>query len=142
MEKIALVDDDPDILEVFTQFIEVFGYVPLPFQDPLEALKKIPAESPAPALILLDLMMTPITGLQFLEERRKNPQLASIPVMIVSAWGLSEQDLKTYDNDISGTIQKPVLLEDLRKIISNQIARKHGDTGGRDNTGTPLYPDR
>ncbi len=60
MEKIALVDDDPDILEVFTQFIAFFGYSPLPFQDPQEALKKIPAENPAPALILLDLVMTPI----------------------------------------------------------------------------------
>ena len=128
MEKIALVDDDPDILEVFTQLIAFFGYVPLPFQDPQEALKKIPAENPAPALILLDLVMTPITGLQFLEERRKNPQLASIPVMIVSAWGRGEQDLKTYSKDIAGTIQKPVQLVELREIISNQIARQHENT--------------
>jgi len=127
MEKIALVDDDPDILEIFTHFIKVFGYIPLPFQDPVNALKMIPEEDPAPSLILLDLMMTPITGLQFLEERRQISQLAKIPVMIVSAWGLNEHDLEKYGKDIAGTVQKPVLLKDLREIINNQIALYHRD---------------
>jgi two-component system, OmpR family, phosphate regulon response regulator PhoB len=126
MEKIALVDDDPAILEVFTYFIDSFGYQPLPFQDPVEALKKIPDEEPAPALILLDLMMTPITGLQFLEERRQIARLATIPVMIVSAWGLSEEDMKKYEGDICGTIKKPVQFKDLRAIIDKNVALHRG----------------
>ena len=129
MEKIALVDDDADILEVFTHFINFFGYIPLPFQNPQEALKKIPEENPPPVLILLDLMMTPITGLQFLEERRKDPRLASVPVMILSAWGLNEKDLTEYGNDIVRTIQKPVLPQDLREIIINHIARHTWEKG-------------
>ena len=129
MEKIALVDDDPVILEVFTHFIELFGYVPLPFLNPVEAIKKIPEEDPAPALILLDLMMTPITGLQFLEERRQIARLASIPVMIVSAWDISERDQENYRNDIAGIIKKPIMPKEMQKIISNQIATHRMDTG-------------
>jgi CheY-like chemotaxis protein len=127
MEKIALVDDDPDILEIFAHFIKLFGFIPIPFQNPVEALKMIPEEDPVPSLILLDLMMTPITGLQFLEERRQIPRLARIPVMIVSAWGLNEQDLETYGKDIAGTIQKPVQFKDLHEIINTQIAWHHRD---------------
>ncbi len=127
MEKIVLVDDDPDILEIFTHFIKLFGYIPLPFQNPVEALKMIPKEDPVPSLILLDLMMTPITGLQFLEERRQISRLAKIPVMIVSAWGLNEQDLEKYSKDIAGTVQKPVQFKDLREIINNQITLHHRD---------------
>jgi hypothetical protein len=48
-EKIALVDDDVDILEIFAHFINFFGYVPLfLFQNPGETLRKIPDKSPAP----------------------------------------------------------------------------------------------
>jgi len=123
MEKIALVDDDPDILEIFTQFVALFGYHPLPFLNPLDALEQLPEEKPAPALILLDLMMTPITGLQFLEERRKNTRLTSIPVMIVSGWGLSREDLEKYGSDIVGTVQKPIEPDRLQEIILEHISQ-------------------
>ncbi len=121
MERIALVDDNPDILEIFTQLVRIFGYIPLPYQDPLDALKQLPEESPAPALIFLDLMMTPITGLQFLEERRKDKKLASIPVMIVSGWGLSQEELKKYGKDIVGTVQKPIEPDQLQGIIHTYL---------------------
>jgi len=117
MEKIAVVDDDPSIVEVFSHMLTVFGYQPCPFIDPEEALDRIPREDPLPSLILLDLMMVPITGLQFLEARRKNETLQKIPVIIVSAWDLPEEDRRRFDEEIACVIRKPIHPRDLAKQI-------------------------
>jgi len=124
MEKIAIVDDDSAILEVFSQILSVFGYQPCPYNNPLEALSRIPQEKPQTALILLDMMMVPITGLQFLDERRKSPTLKSIPVIILSAWDLPEKDRKHFGSEVAGVIKKPVLAKDLADKIRIELNRK------------------
>jgi CheY-like chemotaxis protein len=124
MEKIAVVDDDPSIVEVFSQMLSVFGFQPSPYTNPEEALGCIPKEDPLPALILLDLMMVPITGLQFLEERRKNEILKAIPVCIVSAWDLPEEDRKRFGPEIARVIRKPIHPKDLAEQIRAELAHR------------------
>ena len=121
MQKIGIIDDDPSIVDVFTQMLTIFGYVPSPYTDPSVALKSLPNEKPLPNLILLDLMMEPITGLQFLDEKLKNPVLKGIPVIIVSAWDLSEEDRLKYATAISDVIRKPVHPKDLVNKIQTVI---------------------
>lgn len=121
MEKVAVVDDDPSIVDVFSHMLSVYGYEPCPFTNPQAALDDLPRENPLPALILLDLMMTPITGLQFLEERKKNATLKGIPVIIVSAWDLPDEDRQRLGPEISCVIRKPVhpqaLADQIRTVI-------------------------
>ena len=62
-------------------------------------------------------MMVPITGLQFLEARRKNVTLQGIPVIIVSAWDLPEADRQRFGPEISCVIRKPIHPNDLVKQI-------------------------
>lgn len=107
METIAIVDDDPYIVEVFCLTFERAGYSVLGFTDPVEALEAIPTKRVS--LLILDLMMSPITGLQFLDERRKDRALSEIPVLILSAWDLSPEERKEYADDIAGIIRKPVM---------------------------------
>jgi len=129
MEKIAVIDDDPSIVEVFSQTLSFFGYDPCPFTDPAVALTSLPREDPPPSLILLDLMMTPITGLQFLEERKKNASLQGIPVIIVSAWDLPEEDRRRFSSEITGVISKPVHPRDLAEHIRTVLAHKKAKAG-------------
>jgi len=107
VDTIAIVDDDPCIVEVFCLTFERAGYSVLGFTDPVKALREIPLHRIS--LIILDLMMSPITGLQFLDERRKDGVLSKVPVLILSAWDLSSEERKEYAGDIAAVIRKPVM---------------------------------
>jgi CheY-like chemotaxis protein len=130
MVKIAVIDDDPSIVDVFCTMLRFFGYEPDPYTDPAEALKRIPEEEELPALILLDLMMTPITGLQFLEEKRKIARLKDIPVFIVSAWDVPDEDRVRYAKDFCEVIRKPFFPKDIAEKITRELRQGTGGQAG------------
>jgi two-component system nitrogen regulation response regulator NtrX len=115
-----VIDDDPDIREVLTIFLRKFGYVPLVFDSAAPALDCLATRRPS--LILLDLMMEPMSGIQFLEELAKRfPRVPRIPVLILSAYALSDEDRNRYRDWIAGVLKKPILPSDLRREIETRI---------------------
>jgi CheY-like chemotaxis protein len=82
---IVLVDDDPDIREALTDVLEDRGFQVRTASNGREALGLLRRLSPPPSVILLDLMMPILDGYGFLEEHRKDPTLAAIPVAIITA---------------------------------------------------------
>jgi len=128
MDKIAVIDDDPSIVEVFSQALTFFGYDTCSFTDPSSALASLPREDPVPGLILLDLMMSPMTGLQFLEEQKKSASLQGIPVIIVSAWDLPEEDRERFGRVIADVIRKPVHPRELAGRIRTVLNREKGES--------------
>ena len=117
MARIAIVDDDPYIVEIFTLAFERAGYLISAFTDPAEALQALSQNNTD--LIILDLMMTPITGIQFLEKRREDHRLRSIPVLILSAWDLTDEDREKFSGDITGFVRKPILPRELIKKVDS-----------------------
>jgi len=115
-----VIDDDPDIREVLTIFLRKFGYVPLVFDSAAAALDCLATRRPS--LILLDLMMEPMSGIQFLEELGKRfSRVPRIPVLILSAYVLSDEDQIRYRDWIAGVLKKPILPSDLRREIDTRI---------------------
>ncbi len=120
VHQIMVIDDDPGIREVLTLFLQKFGYVPMVFDNAVSALECLATQRPS--LILLDLMMEPMNGLQFLEElERRHSRDRRIPVLILSAYGLPEEDRNRYRDWISGVLKKPILPSDLRREIETRI---------------------
>jgi CheY-like chemotaxis protein len=118
--EIMVIDDDPGIREVLTLFLQKFGYVPLVFDNAVAALECLATRRPS--LILLDLMMEPMNGLQFLEELGKRyDRNKRIPVLILSAYGLPEDDRNRHRDWIAGVLKKPILPSDLRREIETRI---------------------
>jgi two-component system, chemotaxis family, chemotaxis protein CheY len=83
---VLVVDDDVDMLDTFVQVLEINGYAATGAEGGDQALATL-RNGLAPALILLDLMMPGMNGWQFREEQLKDPTLARIPVVVVSAAG-------------------------------------------------------
>lgn len=83
---VLVVDDDPDICEVTQMILESRGYRVVTAENGAEALRKLRAGED-PCLILLDLMMPYMNGIQFRDEQIRDPALASIPVVLLSASG-------------------------------------------------------
>jgi CheY-like chemotaxis protein len=89
-DLILVVDDDPDIRLTLSEVLENAGYCVASAANGEEALQFL-RSSGVPCLILLDLMMPRMDGYQFRAEQRKDPALATIPVVILTA-GASQPD--------------------------------------------------
>jgi len=103
--RILVIDDDSDIREVVGEALHFAGYDVATARDGREGLARCRAFRPT--LILLDLMMPGMTGWEFRAAQLKDPALAPIPVLVVTALG--------HDPDIqvSAVLAKPFRLEDL-----------------------------
>ena len=82
-EKILIVDDEPDIVELLAHNLTANGYEVLTAANGLEALNK--ARRYLPDLILLDLMLEGIDGYSVCEILRRQPSTSSVPVIMITA---------------------------------------------------------
>ncbi len=82
-QKILVVDDEPDALELIEFNLRGAGFDVLTASDGAEALKK--AKQTLPALVLLDLMLPEVDGLEVCKLLRRDPATASVPIIMVTA---------------------------------------------------------
>ncbi len=109
-KTILVVEDDLDIREVMRMVLEASGYGVLEASDGAEALVAVRAH--APGLILLDLMMPGMDGIQFREAQLQDEAIASIPVVIVSGGGGVPE--KAAQLGAAGYLIKPT---DMRRML-------------------------
>ena len=118
---ILIVEDDLDILDSMTEILEDRGYSVSTAADGLQALERLADGNRKPDLILLDLMMPNMNGLEFREEQLKNVAHAAIPIAIISADGnIKEKSEKLRAN---GFLKKPLKIQPLLDMIE-QLLRK------------------
>jgi CheY-like chemotaxis protein len=106
---ILVVDDDPDIRDTLLDVLTSEGYVVASAENGREALHV--AQKERPGLILLDMMMPVMDGWEFRDEQRRRPELASIPVIVVSASATCHADAVSMG--AAACMQKPLDLEEL-----------------------------
>ncbi|MGE0551675.1 MAG: response regulator [Kofleriaceae bacterium] len=111
-KTILVVDDDVDIRGSLRDFLEDEGYAVSEAAHGADALRHL-REHPATSLILLDLMMPIMDGYRFRTEQTRDPAIASIPVIVMTARG----GLKTEDIDVEQVLQKPLKLHSLLEAI-------------------------
>ena len=80
--KVLVVEDDPSVRGLLQTLLSAEGYEVQTASDGLAGLVKV--TSSPPALVLLDLMMPDLGGVRVLEEMRDDPELANIPVIVVT----------------------------------------------------------
>ncbi len=114
VNTVLVVDDDEAIRETIKEVLQEQGFSVATARNGAEALAWLRA-STAPALILLDLSMPMMDGQTFRQEQRKDPLLAPIPVIAISAAaGLAE---KVRPMQIDGYLRKPMALDDLISTV-------------------------
>jgi CheY-like chemotaxis protein len=110
---ILIVEDDDDIREALTQILELEGYTVREAANGREALD-ISAREP-PSLILLDLMMPVMDGWQFRAEQIKDPALAQIPVVVISADAGIQEKVASFG--AASVLPKPISLDRLLRAV-------------------------
>ena len=104
--KILLVDDEPDILEIVGYNLRSEGYKVLTADNGAEAVKK--AKKEKPQLIVLDVMMPEMDGIEACEQIRKNPDLNDTIITFLTARGEDYSQLAGFDAGADDYITKPI----------------------------------
>ena len=119
--KILVVDDDPDIVEILKYNLKNSGYSVKSAGNGGEAIKK--AKKFIPDIILMDVMMPEMSGIEACEEIKNIDQLSQAIIIFLSARSEDYTQISAYDAGADDYISKPVKPKILLKKISN-IAKK------------------
>ena len=112
--SVMVVDDDPDILEVTRFVLENAGYRVATAANGADALASLRGRE-KPGLILLDLMMPVMNGWQFRAEQMRDPELASVPVVVIT--GAGNAAARAAPAGVAGLLEKPVDLDTLLSAV-------------------------
>lgn len=108
-KSILVVDDDADVRVLLGEFLAAHGFDVHVARDGRHALQVLSKIEP-PELILLDYLMPGMSGSQFLERKRWNPNIRGIPVIVLSAW---TREWTPTRLDAVDVLSKPVDLDRL-----------------------------
>ena len=119
--QILVVEDDPETREIFRRAAEKHGWEVVEAENGRVGLERVAAQ--VPGVILLDLMMPEMDGFTFIEELRRRPDCGHVPVIVVTAKDLTEEDRRRLNGHVIQILQKGghstrELLDEIRKLLS------------------------
>jgi two-component system, OmpR family, phosphate regulon response regulator PhoB len=118
-KKVVIVEDEPDAAEMFAEMMRVSGYQVVKSYSSTPAISIIRNEMPD--VVILDIMMPDVSGLEVLRYMRREPKLTHIPVVIVSAKSMPSDIKAGMDAGASMYLPKPVGFADLREAVERVI---------------------
>ena len=121
--KILIVEDEDMIREGISDYLTDCGYETIQAADGLEALEQF--SNHQVALILLDIQMPKLNGLEVLSEIRKSSQ---VPVLMLTAFQDEEYKMSAFAALADGYLEKPFSLS-LLKVRVDAIFKRYYDTG-------------
>lgn len=118
MKKILIVEDSKLVHRMYDLMLRRHELVHC--YDGREGLTKL-AEHPDADLILLDINMPTMNGLEFLRELRADAAFVSIPVVIVSTEGKEEDTRRALEAGATSYLTKPFQAEDLNQVVGGLL---------------------
>ncbi|MDB5722338.1 MAG: response regulator, partial [Alphaproteobacteria bacterium] len=119
-QKILVVEDNELNLKLFCDLLRVHGYDAEPVRDGREAVDR--ARGFAPDLIVMDIQMPHISGLELIDQLKADAELKAIPVMAVTAYAAKGDEERIRDAGAEGYVSKPISLvrfvEAVRALLS------------------------
>ncbi len=114
--RILVVDDDPALQKLVVSLLRRAGFEGVPSSDVHEA-EAVLAQEPYPALILLDLMLPEVSGIEILKRIRARAELNPVPVVILSALADPEQIREGLNEGADRYLTKPYLANNLVNTV-------------------------
>lgn len=119
--KILIVDDEPNVLRMVGYTLHTEGFQVVTAQNGNEALIKVITE--APDLVLLDVMLPDMSGVEVCEQLRKKPETIDLPVIMLSALAQVSDKVRCLEAGADEYVTKPITSEELIARIKALLAR-------------------
>lgn len=123
MAKILVVDDEPDALELVSFNLKAAGYEVVTADDGTDAIKK--ARQQVPDLILLDVMLPEVDGLEVCKLLRRDPATAGIPIIMLTAKAAEIDRVLGLELGADDYVTKPFSPRELTLRVKNLMRRRN-----------------
>ena len=124
---ILVADDEPEILDLMRMMLEWEDHTVVETTDGEQCLEQ--ARAIKPDLILSDVRMPNMTGLEVLEHLQADPDLSSIPVIMLSVVTTLPQVRTALQNGAIAYLPKPFEMREMARLVKRVLTR---DAGGRE----------
>lgn len=125
--SLLLVDDEPGVRESVQAFLEDSGDFKVDVAaNATEAWDYL--ERRLPALVISDIMMPQVDGYQFLEKLRADPRFQALPVVFLTARGMTSDRIQGYQTGCDAFLSKPFDPDELEAIVRNILARQQASS--------------
>ncbi|NCJ05769.1 response regulator [Synechococcales cyanobacterium C] len=125
---LLLVDDEPGLREAVQAYLEDSGFTVEVASHAQEGWQKLEAHTPD--LVISDIMMPQVDGYAFLQQMRDDPRFSQLPVVFLTARGMTKDRIQGYQAGVDAYLPKPFDPDELVAIITNLIDRRTARSDG------------
>lgn len=119
-KTVLIIEDEEDAAELFAEMMRVSGFHVLKTSRSTPAIEMMIANKPD--VVILDIMMPEVSGLDILHQMRRDPELSGIPVVVVSAKSMPADIKNGMEAGASTYLTKPVGFLELKEAVERAIA--------------------
>ena len=133
--RLLLVDDEPGLREAVRAYLEDSDFaveVASNARDGWELLQQT-----NPDLVISDIMMPQVDGYQFLKQVREDPRYKALPVVFLTAKGMTSDRIQGYQAGCDAYLSKPFDPDELVAIVTNLLARRAAAKETSENAENP-----
>ena len=121
-DQLLLVDDEPGLREAVQAYLEDSGFAVAVASNARDGLEL--ARQKLPDLVITDIMMPQVDGYQFLKLLREEPQFKSLPVVFLTARGMTSDRILGYNAGCDAYLSKPFDPDELVAIVENLLKKR------------------
>ena len=124
-EKILIVEDNPQNMRLFEMILSARGYTLLKATDGEEALDMATRERPS--LIIMDIRLPKMNGLEVTRQLRKNPAFSHTLIIGVTAYAMKGDKERIIESGCDVYLSKPINTRELPEVITEMLSRRQKD---------------
>ena len=121
-KKILIVEDDPRSLKMIRMTLRAYGYSLLEATDGEEALKM--ARSDKPDLIIMDLRLPKVSGLEVTRQLRQMSDFSHIAIIAITAYAMKGDEEKAISAGCDAYLAKPINTRELPKLVTEMLLQR------------------
>ncbi|KJH71175.1 response regulator transcription factor [Aliterella atlantica] len=133
--QLLLVDDEPGLREAVKDYLQESGFNVQVASNAREGWDLM--QQNTPDLVISDIMMPQVDGYQFLKQLRDDPRFKALPVVFLTAKGMTSDRIQGYQARCDAYLPKPFDPDELVAIVENLLERRTTTTGSTENGETP-----
>ncbi len=120
--QLLLVDDEPGLREAVKDYLEDSGFKVKVASNAREGWELM--QQTSPDLLISDIMMPQVDGYQFLKQVREDPRFKRLPVVFLTAKGMTGDRIQGYQAGVDAYLPKPFDPDELVAIVENLLERR------------------
>ena len=131
-KRVLVVEDNELNLKLFCDLLRAHGFMAEPVRDGREAVAR--ARAIGPNLVVMDIQLPHVSGLELIGQMKRDPKLRAIPIMAVTAYAGRDDEDRIRAAGANAYVSKPIsvmrFIEEVRALVPAGEELPSADTGG------------